>query len=91
MSGARERLIELYSAAVAGANVEALTADAVADIPLERRSRVWLFSFGKAASGMADAAFTALKRGLAEVAGGAVELDQSLTRAAHGGEETPAA
>ncbi|MEK7402538.1 MAG: DUF4147 domain-containing protein [Gemmatimonadota bacterium] len=72
MSGARERLIELYSAAVAGADVESLTADAVGAIPLERRSRVWLFSFGKAASGMAAAAFTALKRGLAEVAGGVV-------------------
>lgn len=72
MSGARERLIELYSAAVAGADVESLTADAVAAVPLERRSRVWLFSFGKAAGGMAAAAFTALKRGLAEVAGGVV-------------------
>ena len=72
MSGARERLIELYSAAIAGANVESLTADAVASVPLERRSRVWLFAFGKAANGMASAAFTALKRGLAEVAGGVV-------------------
>jgi len=72
VSGARERLIELYNAAVAGADVESLTADAVAGIPLERRSRVWLFAFGKAADGMASAAFTALKRGLAEVAGGVV-------------------
>jgi glycerate 2-kinase len=72
VSGARERLIELYSAAVAGADVESLTADAVAGVPLERRSRVWLFSFGKAASRMAGAAFTALKRGLAEVAGGVI-------------------
>jgi glycerate 2-kinase len=72
VSGARERLIELYGAAVSGANVESLTADAVAGVPLERRSRVWLFSFGKAASGMASAAFTALKRGLGEVAGGVV-------------------
>jgi glycerate-2-kinase len=65
-------LIELYGAAISGADVESLTTDAVAAIPLERRSRVWLFSFGKAASGMAAAAFTALKRGLAEVAGGVV-------------------
>ena len=72
MSGARERLIALYGAAIAGANVESLTADAVATVPLERRSRVWLFSFGKAASSMAGAAFTTLKRGLAEVAGGVV-------------------
>ena len=72
MSGAREQLIELYSAAVAGANVESLTADAVASVPLERRHRVWLFAFGKAANAMAAAAFTALKRGLAEVAGGVI-------------------
>jgi glycerate 2-kinase len=76
VSGARERLIELYGAAIAGANVESLTADAVAGVPLERRSRVWLFSFGKAAGGMAAAAFTALKRGLAEVAGGVVVAPQ---------------
>jgi glycerate 2-kinase len=72
VSGARQQLIELYSAAVAGANVESLTADAVASVPLERRHRVWLFAFGKAANSMAAAAYTALKRGLAEVAGGVV-------------------
>ena len=72
MSGARQQLIELYHAAVAGANVESLTADAVANVPLERRHRVWLFAFGKAANSMAAAAYTALKRGLAEVAGGVV-------------------
>jgi len=72
VSGARQQLIELYSAAVAGANVESLTADAVASVPLKRRHRVWLFAFGKAANGMASAAHTALKRGLAEVAGGVV-------------------
>lgn len=72
MSGAREQLIELYGAAVAGANVESLTANAVASVPLERRRRVWLFAFGKAANAMAATAFTTLKRGLAEVAGGVV-------------------
>lgn len=72
MSGARQQLIDLYTAAVDGANVESLTADAVAGVPLERRRRVWLFAFGKAANGMAAAAFTSLKRGLAEVAGGVV-------------------
>jgi len=72
VSGARQQLIALYGAAVAGANVESLTADAVASVPLERRHRVWLFAFGKAANGMAGAAYTALKRGLAEVDGGVV-------------------
>lgn len=72
MSGAREQLIELYSAAVAGADIDALTANAVASVPLERRHRVWVFAFGKAAHAMAGAAVTALQRGLAEVAGGIV-------------------
>ena len=73
---ARDQLIELYSAAVAGANVEALTADAVATIRLERRHRVWVFSFGKAAHVMANAAVETLHRALAEVAGGIVVAQQ---------------
>lgn len=72
MSGTRELLIDLYCAAVAGANVESLTANAVASVPLERRHRVWVFSFGKAAHAMASAAVTTLHRALAEVAGGIV-------------------
>lgn len=72
MSGAREQLIDLYCAAVAGANVESLTANAVASVPLERRHRVWVFAFGKAAHGMAAAAVTTLQRALAEVAGGVI-------------------
>ena len=72
MSGAREQLIELYCAAVSGANVESLTAKALAAIPLERRQRVWVFALGKAAHAMADAAVSALHRSLAEVAGGIV-------------------
>lgn len=72
MSGSRELLRELYSAAVGGANVESLTADALASIPLERRQRVWVFAFGKAAHGMAAAAVTSLHRALAEIAGGLV-------------------
>jgi glycerate 2-kinase len=72
VNGARDQLIELYRAAVAGANVESLTADAVASVPLERRRRVWLFAFGKAAAPMAHAAVTILDRALAEIAGGVV-------------------
>ena len=65
----RQQLIDLYCAAVAGADAESLTANAVAKIPLERRHRVWVFAFGKAAHGMASAAVTTLQRGLAEIAG----------------------
>ncbi len=72
MSGAREQLIDLYGAAVGGANVESLTANAVANVPLERRHRVWVFAFGKAAHVMASAAVTTLERALAEIAGGIV-------------------
>ena len=72
MSGTREQLIDLYSAAITGADVESLTANAVASVPVERRHRVWVFSFGKAAHAMAGAAVTTLQRALAEVAGGIV-------------------
>jgi glycerate 2-kinase len=72
VNGARDQLIELYQAAVAGANVESLTANAVASVPLERRRRVWVFSFGKAAETMAHAAVSMLERALAEIAGGVV-------------------
>ena len=57
---------------MSGANVESLTAKALAAIPLERRQRVWVFALGKAAHAMADAAVSALHRSLAEVAGGIV-------------------
>jgi glycerate-2-kinase len=76
-AGAREHLIDLYCAAVAGANVESLTANAVASVPLERRRRVWVFSFGKAAHAMAHAAVSTLERSLAEVAGGVIVAPDS--------------
>ncbi|MGH7677532.1 MAG: glycerate kinase type-2 family protein [Gemmatimonadaceae bacterium] len=72
MSGAREQLIELYCAAIAGADIESLTTHAVASVPLERRNRVWVLAFGKAAHAMAGAAVGALQRALAEIAGGIV-------------------
>ena len=68
----RQQLIDLYCAAVAGANAESLTANAVAKIPLERRHRVWVFGVGKAAHAMTAAAVTTLQRGLAEIAGGII-------------------
>lgn len=72
MSGARERLLQLYRAAIAGANVESLTADAVSTVPLDRRHRVWIFAVGKAAHGMAAAAVGTVQRALADIAGGVV-------------------
>lgn len=72
MSGARQQLADLYSAAIAGANVGSLTANALTTVPLERRQRVWVFAFGKAAHTMADAAVTTLQRALAEIAGGLI-------------------
>jgi len=68
----RDLLTGLYRAAVDGSNIEALTANAVAAIPMERRRRVWLFAFGKAAPAMAAAAVTTLQRELSEIAGGMV-------------------
>ena len=68
----RQQLIDLYCAAIAGADAESLTANAVAKIPLERRHRVWIFAFGKAAHPMASAAVTTLRRALAEIAGGVI-------------------
>jgi glycerate 2-kinase len=72
MADARQQLIDLYSAAIAGADAESLTANAVAKIPLERRHRVWVFAIGKAAHPMAAAAVTTLRRALAEIAGGVI-------------------
>lgn len=71
-SSARDLLVELYRAAIEGADVRAVTANAVAAIPMERRRRVWLFSFGKAARPMAEAAVGALQRELSEITGGVV-------------------
>lgn len=79
MSGAREQLILLYRAAVAGADVESLTADAVSAIHLERRHRVWVFAVGKAAHGMAEAAVSVIHRSLADVAGGIVVAPEAAS------------
>jgi hydroxypyruvate reductase len=71
-AAARDLLTALYRAAVDGSNIEALTANAVAAIPVERRRRVWLFAFGKAAAAMTTAAVTTLQRELNEIVGGIV-------------------
>jgi glycerate 2-kinase len=72
VSGARQQLADLYTAAIGGANIESLTANALTTVPLERRQRVWVFAFGKAAHTMAGAAVTTLQRALAEIAGGVI-------------------
>lgn len=72
MSGAREQLGRLYRAAVAGANVESLTQNAVSAIHLDRGRRVWILAIGKAAPRMAAAAVATVQRSLADVAGGIV-------------------
>jgi len=72
LPSARDQLIDLYNAAIAGANVESLTANAVATVPMQRRHRVWILAFGKAAHTMAHAAVTTCERALADVAGGLV-------------------
>lgn len=77
MSGDRGDLIHLFDAAVAGVNPESLTAGAVEAVALERRQRAWVFAFGKAAVGMANAAVSSLQRGLAEIAGGLVVAPQA--------------
>jgi glycerate 2-kinase len=77
VSGAREQLIDLYSAAITGADIESLTSNAVAGVPLERRQRVWVLAFGKAAHTMAGAAVATLQRALAEVAGGIIVAPES--------------
>jgi len=79
---ARDLLSELYRAAVDGAHIETLTANAVAAIPVERRRRVWLFAFGKAAGPMASAALGTLQRELSEVAGGVVVAPASVSMSA---------
>jgi glycerate 2-kinase len=72
VSGARDQLTRLYRAAVAGADVESLTSNAVSAIHLERRHRVWIFAIGKAAHRMAAAAVSTVQRALADVAGGII-------------------
>ena len=58
----RSLLVELYEAAVAGAAPGPITTDALRDLHLRARERVWLFAFGKAAHPMAAAAVSWLER-----------------------------
>lgn len=69
---ARDLLIGLYRAAIEGSDVRALTENAVAAIPTERRRRVWLFGFGKASAAMTSAAAAVVQRDLGVLVGGIV-------------------
>jgi glycerate-2-kinase len=68
----RELLIQLYEAAIAGAATGPVTIRGVESLGIPRDRRVWIFSFGKAAHGMAAAAVTALQRSLNQIAGGLI-------------------
>jgi glycerate 2-kinase len=72
LSTDRELLAALYDAAVAGAEPTHVTERAVDALPIDRASRVWLFSFGKAATTMARGALASLLRERRNVAGGVV-------------------
>lgn len=54
--------MDLYDAAVAGADPGPITVDALRDLGVESEQRVWLFAFGKAAHPMATAAVSSLER-----------------------------
>jgi glycerate 2-kinase len=77
ISSDRELLAVLYEAAIAGAAPEPVTERAVAALPIERSSRVWLFSIGKAATSMARGALASLLRERRTVAGGVVVSAES--------------
>lgn len=68
----RELVLELYDAALASAAPSAMTGRAVEALNIPRDARVWVFSFGKAATAMAAAAVASLLRSLHSVVGGVV-------------------
>lgn len=68
----RDLSLELYRAAVDAVAPGPLTQAAVADLAIEKTRRVWIYSFGKAAHGMAHGAAAALRRDLVAVSGGVV-------------------
>lgn len=68
----RELALDLLDAAIAAAAPGPATERAIDALKLPRDRPVWLYSFGKAATTMAGAAVTALRRGLHHVTGGLV-------------------
>lgn len=72
MPPAAATAIELFDAAVAGADPAARVAAAVAKLPLAQKNRVWLFSIGKAAHSMAAGAVEGLRSSMVGIAGGLI-------------------
>ena len=69
---ARQQLITLYQAAVAGAQPEAATAAAIPSLDLSPTGRLWLIALGKAAPRMTAGALVGLRARDVELAGGVV-------------------
>ncbi len=67
---AHSDLIDLYEAAVRGANPAAATAEAVEALQIPRERRILLFAVGKAAAPMAAAACDVLLKSLHQIVGG---------------------
>ncbi|MHB1073924.1 MAG: glycerate kinase type-2 family protein [Gemmatimonadaceae bacterium] len=76
----RDLLNELFAAALSGSAAGPATATAVAGLPLEGKTRVFVFAIGKAAHAMAAAAVPALQRMLHPVAGGLVVSPEAVQR-----------
>jgi glycerate 2-kinase len=68
----KDLLLEAYAAAIAAAAPGEVTTRAIDELSIARGSRVWLFSFGKAAQPMAAAAVASLLRSLHSIVGGVV-------------------
>jgi glycerate 2-kinase len=66
----RDSLLELFSAALRGADPGPVTTQAIDELPLEGTRRIWLYAFGKAAQPMAAAAIGALERNRHDIVGG---------------------
>jgi glycerate 2-kinase len=64
--------MEFYGAAIAAASPGVATSRAIDALSIGRASRVWIFSFGKAATPMATAAVGSLLRSLHSIVGGVV-------------------
>ncbi|HEU4721202.1 MAG TPA: DUF4147 domain-containing protein [Gemmatimonadaceae bacterium] len=68
----RALLVDLYDAAVAGADPGPVTVEALRGLDVESDQRLWLFAFGKAAHPMASAAVSSLARDGHPIAAGVV-------------------
>src|SRR5215467_2935152 len=68
----RKLLMEVYDAAIAAASPGVATSRAIDALSIDRASRIWIFSFGKAATPMAAAAVGSLLRSLHSIVGGVV-------------------